>query len=98
METGYYRFETIKPNRVPFRDDRLIAPHVTFWITAHSINLALSTRMYFGDEEKANAEDPVLARIEHRNRVPSLIATREGSTFTFDIYLQGDKETVFFDI
>lgn len=98
LETGYYRFETIKPGRVPFRDGRPMAPHVTVWIAARGINLALSTRMYFGDEEKGNADDPVLARIEHRSRVPSLIASREGSTFTFDIYLQGDKETVFFDI
>jgi protocatechuate 3,4-dioxygenase alpha subunit len=97
-ETGEYRFETIKPGRVPMRDGRLQAPHVTFWIVARGINLGLNTRMYFSDEADANAEDPILARIEHRSRVPSLIATREGNTYTFDIYLQGPDETVFFDI
>lgn len=97
-ETGEYRFETIKPGRVPMRDARLQAPHVTFWIVARGINLGLNTRMYFSDEADANAEDPILARIEHRSRVPSLIATREGNTYTFDIYLQGPDETVFFDI
>lgn len=97
-ETGEYRFETIKPGRVPMRDGRLQAPHVTFWIVARGINLGLNTRMYFSDEAEANAEDPILARIEHRSRVPSLIATREGNTYTFDIYLQGPDETVFFDI
>ncbi|RYE65425.1 MAG: protocatechuate 3,4-dioxygenase subunit alpha, partial [Rhizobiaceae bacterium] len=58
----------------------------------------LQTRMYFSDEETANAEDPVLARIEHRVRVPTLIGQRDGDTVRFDIHLQGDKETIFFDI
>jgi protocatechuate 3,4-dioxygenase alpha subunit len=98
MTNGEFRFETIKPGRVPFKDGRLMAPHVTFWIVARGINLGLQTRMYFGDEEAANAEDPVLARIEHRVRVPTLIAPREGNTYKFDIRLQGEKETVFFDI
>ena len=97
-ETGEYRFETIKPGRVPFRDGRLMAPHISFWIVARGINLGLNTRLYFGDEEAANAEDPVLARIEHRVRVPTLIAPMDGDTYRFDIHLQGEKETVFFDI
>lgn len=98
MVDGEFRFETIKPGRVPFRDGRLMAPHITFWIVARGINLGLSTRMYFADEEAANAEDPVLARIEHRVRVPTLLAPRDGNGYRFDIHLQGDKETVFFDI
>ena len=39
----------------------------------------------------------MLARIEHRVRVPTLIAARDGDTYNFDIHLQGEKETVFFD-
>ena len=78
MDTGECVFETIKPGRVPFPDGRLMAPHITFWIVARGINIGLHTRMYFGDEEAANAEDPVLARIEHRVRVPTLIAPRDG--------------------
>ena len=100
--SGQYRFETIKPGRAPFVDGRLMAPHVTFWIVARGINLGLHTRMYFSDEAAANAECPVLARIEHRERVATLIATRGGESgqpvYTFDIRLQGDRETVFFDI
>jgi protocatechuate 3,4-dioxygenase alpha subunit len=98
MKTGEFRFETVKPGRVPFKDGRLMAPHVTLWIVARGINIGLQTRMYFGDEEQANAEDPVLARVEHRNRVATLIAPREGDTYTFDVHLQGEKETIFFDI
>lgn len=98
MDSGEFRFETVKPGRVPFRDGRMMAPHITFWIVARGINIGLHTRMYFGDEEQANAEDPILARIEHRVRVPTLIAPRDGSTYKFDIHLQGENETVFFDI
>ncbi|TGQ68385.1 protocatechuate 3,4-dioxygenase subunit alpha [Mesorhizobium sp. M00.F.Ca.ET.186.01.1.1] len=97
METGLCAFETIKPGRVPFRDGRLMAPHITLWIVARGINLGLHTRLYFSDEEKANAEDPILARIEHRVRVPTLIAERQSDTYVFDVHLQGEKETVFFD-
>jgi protocatechuate 3,4-dioxygenase alpha subunit len=97
MTTGECVFETVKPGRVPFPDGRLMAPHITVWIVARGINIGLHTRMYFGDEEEANAEDPILTRIEHNIRVPTLIAPRAGDTYTFDIHLQGEKETIFFD-
>jgi protocatechuate 3,4-dioxygenase alpha subunit len=98
MQTGEYVFHTVKPGKVPFRDGRPMAPHITFWIVARGINLGLQTRMYFGDEKEANEADPILSRIEHRVRVPTLIAPREGDTYRFDIHLQGDGETIFFDI
>ncbi|WP_095080939.1 protocatechuate 3,4-dioxygenase subunit alpha [Mesorhizobium sophorae] len=97
MDTGLCTFDTIKPGRVPFADGRLMAPHITLWIVARGINLGLHTRLYFSDEEKANAQDPILARIEHRIRVPTLIAERTGDIYVFDVHLQGEKETVFFD-
>jgi protocatechuate 3,4-dioxygenase alpha subunit len=95
---GVFRFETIKPGRVPFKDGRKMAPHITVWIVARGINVGLHTRMYFPEETAANAEDPLLARIEHRDRVATLIGVKEGSSYTFDVHLQGDKETVFLDI
>lgn len=98
MDSGEFQFETIKPGRVPFKDGRLMAPHITFWIVARGINIGLHTRMYFSDEEQANTKDPVLARIEHKVRTSTLIAPREGNVYQFDIHLQGDKETVFLDI
>ncbi|RUX97754.1 MULTISPECIES: protocatechuate 3,4-dioxygenase subunit alpha [unclassified Mesorhizobium] len=97
MDTGLCTFDTIKPGRVPSSDGRLMAPHITLWIVARGINLGLHTRLYFSDEEKANAGDSILARIEHRVRVPTLIAERQGDTYVFDVHLQGEKETVFFD-
>ena len=97
-ETGLFWFETIKPGRVPFPDGRKQAPHANLWIVARGINLGLNTRMYFSDEADANAADPILSRIEHRTRVPTLIGQRNGDTYSFDIHLQGPDETVFFDI
>jgi protocatechuate 3,4-dioxygenase alpha subunit len=97
-EDGVYSFETIKPGKVPFKDGRKMAPHITFWIVARGINIGLHTRMYFPEEQEANAGDPILARIEHRERVATLIATRDNAKLSFDIYLQGPKETVFLDI
>jgi protocatechuate 3,4-dioxygenase, alpha subunit len=99
MNSGEFVFKTVKPGRVPFPDGRMQAPHITFWIVARGINIGLHTRMYFPDEEQANADDPVLARIEHRVRVPTLIAVRQDSGhYRFDIHLQGENETIFFDI
>jgi protocatechuate 3,4-dioxygenase, alpha subunit len=99
---GRYRFETIKPGRVPAPDGAQMAPHVTFWIVARGINIGLHTRLYFEDEAEANAADPVLNRIMDARRRPTLIARRsqEGGqpTYALDIRLQGEGETVFFDI
>jgi protocatechuate 3,4-dioxygenase alpha subunit len=96
MDTGVYRFDTIKPGSVPHPNGSRQAPHVTFWIVARGINLGLNTRMYFADED--DSHDPVLARIEHKDRIKTLFANRQGNIYTFDIHLQGDNETVFFDI
>jgi protocatechuate 3,4-dioxygenase alpha subunit len=100
MQTGEFCFETIKPGRVPFResDPRPMAPHILFWIVARGINIGLQTRMYFSDEPEANAEDPILSRIEHRQRVSTLIGKRDGNVVSFDIHLQGENETIFFDM
>ncbi|WP_085035647.1 protocatechuate 3,4-dioxygenase subunit alpha [Ensifer aridi] len=97
-EDGVFVFETVKPGRVPFRDGRLMAPHITFWIVARGINIGLHTRMYFPDEAAANGEDPLLAKTEHRDRVETLVAAGESPVYVFDIHLQGEKETVFLDI
>ncbi len=75
-----------------------MAPHITFWIVARGINIGLHTRMYFPDEAQANAADPVLARIENKARVATLIARGSAPHFSFDIHLQGAEETVFLDI
>jgi protocatechuate 3,4-dioxygenase alpha subunit len=103
FETGLYSFDTIKPGSVTGRNGRPMAPHINFWIVARGINIGLNTRMYFSDEAKANAADPVINLIEWEQRRATLIAQREDRKegpplYRFDIRLQGDGETVFFDI
>jgi protocatechuate 3,4-dioxygenase alpha subunit len=102
FDSGVWRFDTIKPGQVTGRDGRMMAPHVNLWIVARGINIGLNTRMYFSDEQDANANDPVLNIIEWEVRRQTLIGRRETrgneTVYCFDIYLQGEHETVFFDV
>jgi len=57
------------------------------------------TRMYFPDEQTANAADPALCSIPELSRRATLIAVPEPEgQLRFDIRLQGEHETVFFDV
>jgi len=103
FETGLYAFETIKPGAVIGRSGhKPMAPHVNLWLASRGINIGLATRMYFADEAELNAQDPVLRMIEPQVRKDTLIGRREqrgGATvYVFDIRLQGEGETVFFDV
>lgn len=79
-----------------------MAPHLNLWIGARRINIGLNTPMSFADETKANAADPKLNRIEQADPRDTLVAGRcagEGApVYRFDIRLQGENETVFFDV
>lgn len=101
MADGSFTFETIKPGRVEGPDGKLMAPHVSLWIVARGVNIGLQTRLYFADEAEANQDDFVLNKIMDPRRRETLIATKESTDvprYVLDIHLQGDKETVFFDI
>lgn len=102
FDTGEWAFDTVKPGAVTGRSGRVMAPHINLWIVARGINIGLNTRLYFDDEVEANAKDPVINLIEWENRRETLIAKRterEGQViYRFDIRVQGENETVFFDI
>lgn len=98
FETGIFSFETVKPGKVTGPDARPMAPHLNLWLGARGINVGLSTRMYFDDEDAANAADPVLTLIEQPLRRETLIAQADGNAYHFNIRLQGAGETVFFDL
>jgi len=102
FDTGIYTIDTIKPGVVTGRNGRFMAPHINLWIVARGINLGLNTRLYFGDEVEANQKDAVLNIIEWEARRATLVAQRtekDGKTvYRFDIRLQGEAETVFFDV
>jgi protocatechuate 3,4-dioxygenase alpha subunit len=90
---GRYSFMTAKPDRT---DDRQ-APHLDVSVFARGLLQRLWTRCYFPDEVLANASDPVLQAVPEADRVATLIAHPDPPGLRFDIRLQGDHETVFFD-
>jgi len=96
-ENGRFTFHTIVPGRVPGPDGSLQAPHLAIGILARGLLTRLVTRLYFEDEP-SNGDDPVLALVPAERR-PTLVARRtDGDRYRFDIKLQGDGETVFFDV
>ena len=99
FDTGLFAFDTIKPGPVPGRAGKTQAPHLSLWLVSRGINIGLNTRMYFPEDSALHAADPVLASVEQRARVATLIATVTApGNYRFDIRLQGDGETVFIDI
>ncbi len=94
-------FDTIKPGRAVEPDGSSHAPHINMIVFARGMLNHAFTRLYFEDEAEANAADPVLAAVPEERR-PTLVARREetasGVCYRFDVHLQGDRETVFFDI
>jgi len=100
-EKCFYSFETIKPGPVPGVDDTVQAPHINVVIFARGMLVHAYTRMYFADE-LANATDPVLNSIKNKKRRQTLIASPgmeiDKTVYRFDIRLQGENETVFFDM
>jgi protocatechuate 3,4-dioxygenase alpha subunit len=99
-QNGDYAFDTIKPGSVPDSDGKPQAAHILVAVFARGMLLHTYTRIYF-DGEAANAADPVLALVP-ADRRDTLIARREpgngNAVYRFDVRLQGDGETVFFDI
>jgi protocatechuate 3,4-dioxygenase alpha subunit len=94
---GTFEIITVKPGRVTGVGGALQAPHIDVSLFARGMLHRVVTRIYFGDEEQANAEDPVLARVPAERR-QTLIAAPENGGYRFDIRLQGPGETVFFAV
>lgn len=97
---GRFRFVTVKPGPVPGPDGATLqAPHVAVSVFARGLLKRLATRIYFPDEGEANAEDPVLSSIDDPNLRQTLVARDEGGgVLRFDVHLQGDRQTAFFDV
>ncbi|HEY0337081.1 MAG TPA: protocatechuate 3,4-dioxygenase subunit alpha [Burkholderiales bacterium] len=93
---GAFRFSTIKPGRVPGPHGRLQAPHLVVLVFMRGLLKHLVTRIYF-PEEPANAEDPILTLVA-ADRRSTLIARKAGDgVLEWNVVLQGENETVFFD-
>jgi protocatechuate 3,4-dioxygenase alpha subunit len=95
---GRYEFRTVKPGPVPAPDGRMQAPHIEVGVFARGLLARVVTRVYFPDEEEANAADPVLGSIEDAAARSTLVGAAEDGIVRFDIRLQGDGETAFLDV
>jgi protocatechuate 3,4-dioxygenase alpha subunit len=95
-QDGRYRIVTVRPAAQPDRDGGTEAPHIDVSVFCRGLLDRLVTRIYFPDAEE-NAADPVLASIEPDRR-DTLVAEQVDGGYRFDIRLQGDRETVFFDV
>jgi len=98
---GRYGFTTIRPGRVAGRGNTLQAPHVNVAIFARGLLKQLTTRIYFADQGAANEADPVLSAIDDAAVRRTLLAAPIAGaipTYRFDIVLQGEGETAFFEI
>jgi len=94
---GEYHFRTIRPGRVPGPGNSLQAPHIAVSVFARGMLKRVTTRLYFEDAAE-NGECPILALVPEERR-GSLIAKREDKgRYRLDIVLQGEGETVFFDV
>jgi protocatechuate 3,4-dioxygenase alpha subunit len=97
---GVYAFDTVKPGPVPGPDGQQQAPHIVVCIFSRGMLRQIYTRLYFSDEA-ANGADPILAMVPEERR-GTLIAHKQAgaktSVYRFDIRVQGENETVFFDI
>jgi protocatechuate 3,4-dioxygenase alpha subunit len=100
-ERGAYAFDTIKPGAVPGNNGQMQAPHILVCYFSRGLLTHIYTRIYFGDEPAANDKDAILALVP-ADRRDTLIARKDmrGTTpvYRFDIRIQGDDETVFFDV
>ena len=98
VDGGRFSFVTSKPASVPTPEGTLQAPHVDVLIFARGLLKQVITRVYFPDEEEANAADPVLVSIDDPAVRRTLIARDEGGgVYRFDIHLQGENQTAFFE-
>jgi protocatechuate 3,4-dioxygenase alpha subunit len=97
-DDGRYRLLTLKPGPVPWPAGGTQAPHVDVSVFARGMLNRVVTRIYFADEEQANAADPVLQRIADDGRRATLIAQPTEDGYRHDFRLQGEDETVFFAV
>ncbi len=96
---GRFSFVTIKPGLVPGLDGTPQAPHANVSVFARGLLKRLVTRVYFPDEGEANAEDPVLSSIGDAGLRETLVARDEGGgSYRFDVRLQGEGQTAFFEL
>ena len=95
---GRFSFVTVKPGPVPDPDGGTQAPHIMVSVFARGLLKRVVTRICFPDEEEANANDAVLSSVDDLEFRRTLVAHDGGDALRFDIYLQGENQTAFFEL
>jgi len=91
-QNNAFAFRTIKPKSINGQ-----APFINLILFMRGQLIHSYTRIYFSDEEELNAKDEVLSSVPHERR-ETLIAKKEGDSYTFNLYMQGENETIFFNV
>ncbi len=96
---GVCVFETVKPGRVPDRHQGAQAPHINVTLFGRGLGKPLRTRVYFAGDS-ANAGDPLLALVPpgRRDTLLAKPVAGQAGAWAIEIHLQGEAETVFFDL
>jgi protocatechuate 3,4-dioxygenase alpha subunit len=97
-DEGRWSIHTVKPGLVPGPNGAMQAPHIEVSVFARGLLARVVTRIYFPDEEAANAADPVLSSLPEGTASETLIAAKSEDGYRFDVHLQGEHETVFFSV
>jgi protocatechuate 3,4-dioxygenase alpha subunit len=95
---GSFKIVTLKPGALPAGDGAVEAPHIDVSVFSRGMLDRSVTRIYFPDETEANAADPVLAQVPEDRRATLIAVPAADGLLRFDIHMQGDDETVFFDL
>jgi protocatechuate 3,4-dioxygenase alpha subunit len=96
--SGRYHIVTVKPGSLPAPGGGTEAPHLDVSVFSRGLLDRVVTRIYFGDEAAANAADPVLASVPEDRQATLIAEVVRPGEYRFDIRLQGEQETVFFDV
>lgn len=89
-----YYFETIKPGSI----GKEHAPHINMIVFMRGMLSHAFTRIYFEDEMSANEQDAVYCSVPEDRRATLIAKKDQDGNYQFDLHMQGDNETVFFDV
>jgi protocatechuate 3,4-dioxygenase alpha subunit len=96
-EKGEYYAVLRKPEKQQLPDGQPLAPYFHISVFAQGLLKQANTRLYFPEEEQANAADPILNLVDPDRRSGLMARRADNGHLVFDVHMQGQNETVFFD-
>ena len=93
-DANRFSFRTIKPG-APGGGH---APHINVAVLMRGGLNHLFTRIYFPEDSKQHDADQILTAVPAERRHTLIAARDSDNAYRFDIHMQGEQETVFFDV